>query len=360
MNNISILIILLIFIIIFILYNNINKLLNINYNNIIELYDNNILYNVKFSKLVNKYICIHIKNELNENKILSSSSICNLCFTNTITSDNKFKIISGLNNPTNISIYHPNTNRYLYIVDNKLKMGNLNLLNPKNKKKATFKLIYKGCEDDYNKNNNLNGQYYIATSDEYNEKYLNNNKGNVILSKKMKTPINIYDYFSYLKKLDKIYEKNINRYSRSETFIDKSLKTDKKKTMLGIINKLISNKDSNIELIESFDNNILNKFNPFKSHLDHEYKKLFKLYENNALNNDIKLPKSKNILNHLENMNNKLVNNNIKLQNKIDSDGLLLNNEITDKLQQLKTLILSNKALNYFSLNNDINICNNK
>jgi hypothetical protein len=332
----------------------------------IELNNKNINNQVvKANKIINKDLCILINNKTLTYTHTNGLILKNI---NSVNNNNKFKFLNISGN--DLVIYHPETNGYIYVnKDNKLKVGQLNILNPENNNKAKFTLIYTPIKNNFinkiiGKNNvkYLTGTYalqHIETG-----LYLSINNSNLVLSKNgISTKLLFY---SAMKKISMVSDL-IN------PFLDTDLKEDQK-TDIEPFNTDKGNNNKNkrglcsmvrnglvpgslipcnlTDDIESFTaDTTAEDINIFEPHIKMDYQKLFKSYGKNLYNDNLESINGVNIIDYLKNYNMSIINKNNDLQTFIDKESLKLEQILDTKMEDLELIKLNKDSSYYYTFN---------
>jgi cell division protein ZapA (FtsZ GTPase activity inhibitor) len=346
--------------------NNSNKLNNTNNTTTITDKNNDKLNNIiiKSDKLINNDLCILI-----ENKLLSYSPLYNnqLIFKDTIKVNNNYKFqllnISG----NDIVIYHPETNSYIYnSKDNKLSIGQLNILKPDNLNKAKFNLIYNTKNvglllHKLNITDILSKTGTFALQHNTSKLYLSNENGILNLNNEL-IPTNLIFYNLMKKKLivndliekfriDKGHDKNKHNLCSMvrnglipNSFIECNINND--------IEPFQSNNNTNDTNMNNSNDNSEFNFNIFNSHIKLDYQKLFKSYGSNLYNDDLETTNGVNILDELKNYHMSILNKNNELQSFIDKESIKLENVLDTKMEDLELIKLNKDSIKYYTFKN--------
>lgn len=271
-------------------------------------------YYLNFHKKLNELVYIKI-----DNKYLN-------CKGELDTEPTKFKIVLGLDNAVDISFYHKETNQYVYnnTSNNKLKCGQLNILNDTVRVSATFRVLYK------------NGKTYLQN----NGKYLYSGLVPSFTDNEPRTEVELVSFT-----MNDLIEKFTSGLKP-----DKGEGNNRRKQTAShlLYHEYNSDSNSNLEKFEDLPQ-IKDLSGIYQGNNDKYFENVLDgydtaLYENHIdskdLNND-------NVIDYLKDMNSKLVNKNIEVQQYIDSMSMKIENEL-DKYGEYVELLKISKASNMY------------
>lgn len=267
-------------------------------------------YYLNFHKQLNEFVYIKIGD-----KYLNCNGKLDLV-------GSKFKIVLGLENPVNISLYHKETNQYLYnnVSSGKLACGQLNILSETSKVTATFRVLYKS------------GKTYLQN----NGKYLTNGLT-----------------FTDVEPLIEVELVNF----RVENFgsgikVDKGEANNRRKQTAS---HLLYHNASEISNLEDFEDvpKIKNLDGIYGGNDDKYYENILNEYDVSLFNSHInsKDLNNDNVIDYLKDINSKLVNKNIEVQQYIDNMSMKIENKLDEYGEYVDLIKLSKQSNMYYNLN---------
>lgn len=322
---------------------------------------------VKSNKLINKELCISINN-----KLLYHSPNAKLILKNTPTVNNNYKFKFLNINGNNIVIYHPETNSYLYVNDNnKIDIGQLNILKTDNIEKAKFNLIYDTNGLDkilykLNISDKLNKTGIFSLQHTNTGLYLSDDNIKLILTDKpVNTKLMFYSLIEKMSYVDELIDDVVEEFG-----VDKSDENRNKRSMCSMVRGGLVPSSlipcNLIDDIESFEGTMTNdnnssensqdkqdefNFNIFNPHIKMEYQKLLKSYGKNLYDDNLESIDGVSVIDYLKNYHMSLLNKNTELQDFIDKESIKMEEILDTKMEDLELVKLNKDSMMYYTFN---------